>query len=259
MIDDPAKKAVFDYWEGKPCGTEFGKDADMRKYFQEIEDHRYRVEPFIQSFAQFSSWRGKEVLEVGVGAGTDHVQFARSGAVLSGIDFTKAAVDMTRERLTPEGLMSALQQADAENLPFPDDSFDLVYSWGVIHHTPDTPKAAREIYRVCRPGGKICVMIYHRHSVLALALYVYHGLLRGKPFRTFSDVLANHLESQGTKAYSVREAKEMFGMFRNVEISTVLTPYDKIIRPKFLQTALAPLLDNIPSRYGFFMVIRGEK
>jgi ubiquinone/menaquinone biosynthesis C-methylase UbiE len=260
MSDDPAKKAVYEYWQNKPCGTEFGKDEDLRKYFLEIEEHRYRVEPFIHSFAQFTRWRGKKVLEVGVGAGTDHLQFARAGAILTGVDLTAAAVGLTEKRFVLEGLTSRVQQGDAEGLPFEAESFDFVYSWGVMHHTPDTAKAVDEIYRVCRKGGRICVMLYHRYSMLVFALYVYHGLLKGRPFRTFSDILADHLESKGTKAYSVSDARKMFEKFRNVSITPILTPYDKnAVRPEMIRKIFSPLLNNLPSRMGFFMVIEGEK
>lgn len=258
---DDLKKIVHDYWQKNPCGTEFARSKeDLKQYFGEIEEHRYSVEPFIHSFAQFTRWRGKRVLEIGVGAGTDHIQFGRAGAILTGVDITSAAIELNKKRFELEGLDSHLQQADAENLPFEAETFDLVYSWGVIHHTPDTQKAADEIYRICKKGGKICVMIYHRYSLLVFALYLYHGLLKVRPLKTFSDVLANHLESKGTKAYTVKEAKKMFERFKNLKITTVVTPYDKnAVRPRFLQRIFSPLLNNLPSGLGFFMVIQGDK
>lgn len=258
---DHSKKIVQKYWEENPCGTQFAKSKeDLKRYFGEIEEHRYNVEPFIHSFAQFSRWKGKKVLEVGVGVGTDHVQFARSGAILTGIDLTSSAIELTKKRFELERLEFRLQQCDAEKLPFDENSFDLVYSWGVIHHTPDTQKAADEIYRVCKKGGKICVMIYHRYSLLVFALYLYYGPLRGRPFRTFRDVLANHLESKGTKAYSIGEAERMFERFKKLKITPIITPYDKnAVRPRLFQKILSPLLNNLPSQIGFFMVIQGEK
>lgn len=258
---DNLKKLIQKYWQKNPCGTQFGKNKeDTKQYFSEIEEHRYSVEPFIHSFGQFTRWRGKRVLEVGVGAGTDHIQFGRAGALIIGIDFTSAATELTKRRFEVENLEYLLCQADAEALPFHDESFDFVYSWGVIHHTPDTQKSVDEIYRVCKKGGKVCIMIYHRYSILAFALYFYYGFLRGKPFRTIRDVLSNHLESQGTKAYSTREARRMFRKFKDIDIKLILTPYDKnAVRPKTVRRILSPFLNNLPSSLGFFMVVQGRK
>ena len=116
--------------------------------------------------------RDKDVLEVGVGMGSDHVRWARSRPRrLAGIDLTPRAVKWTQRRLEAEDLGSDLQIADAENLPFPDTSFDIVYSWGLLHHTPDTAAAFREVHRVLRPGGKARVMIYHSRSMVGAILW----------------------------------------------------------------------------------------
>jgi ubiquinone/menaquinone biosynthesis C-methylase UbiE len=258
---DNLKKLIQEYWQKNPCGTQFARSKeDIKQYFSEIEEHRYSVEPFIHSFGQFTRWRGKKVLEVGVGAGTDHIQFGRAGALITGMDITPAAVELTQKRFELEGLKANVLQADAEFLPFRDESFDFIYSWGVVHHTPDTQKAIDEIYRVYKKGGKVCIMIYHRYSILAFALYFYYGFLRGKPFRTIRDVLSNHLESQGTKAYSTREARRMFRKFKDIDIKLILTPYDKnAVRPKIFRKMLSPILNNLPSSLGFFMVVQGRK
>jgi SAM-dependent methyltransferase len=132
------------------------------------------------------------------------------------VDLTTRAVEHTRNRLSSWGLVSGLQVADAENLPFPADSFDIVYSWGVLHHSPDTPAAIREVHRVLRPGGIARVMIYHTRAIVGYLLWARYGLLRGHPSRSLADVYAEHLESPGTKAYSVDEARRMFSMYRTV-------------------------------------------
>src|SRR3990172_1171330 len=142
MDNDDLKKSVKDYWEQEPCGSSAASSQKYtREYFDEIESYRYRVEPFIPEFAEFERFQGKKVLEIGVGAGTDHVRFARAGALLSGIDLTEEGVEMVKRRLAHEGLQSDLRRADAESLPFDDNTFDLVYSWGALHHTPDTEKS----------------------------------------------------------------------------------------------------------------------
>src|SRR6266699_3450587 len=114
--------------------------------------------------ADFRSARGLKVLEIGCGLGTDGAQFAEAGADYTGVDLTEAAVELARRRFELFSLPGKFQTADAENLAFADDSFDLVYSHGVLHHTPETEKAIQEIHRVLRPGGRAVVMLYHRGS-----------------------------------------------------------------------------------------------
>jgi SAM-dependent methyltransferase len=147
--------------------------------------------------------------------GADHAEWARHHpALLVGLDFTSRALDHTKARLHVEGCESRLLRADAEQLPFADGSFELVYSWGVLHHSPDTPQAIREVHRVLAPGGIARVMIYHRSSIVGSLLWLRYALLRGRPGRTLQDIYATHLESPGTKAYSMADANELFSVFR---------------------------------------------
>lgn len=124
------------------------------------------------------------------------------------------------------GLDSDLQVADAENLPFADSSFDLVYSWGVLHHTPDTERAITEVLRILKPGGMAKIMVYHKYSFVGLMLWIRYALLGFRPMTPLSYIYSQYLESPGTKAYTVTEARYLFRQFREVEISTVLTHGD---------------------------------
>ena len=141
------KTRVKEYWNTEACGTDVAEAPKFsRQYFDQIEDNRYRVEPEIFAFAQFTRFRDQKVLEVGIGAGTDFMQWVRAGAKAYGVDLTEEAVEHAKKRLDAYGLSAEeVRVADAENLPYPDNTFDLVYSWGVIHHTPDTIKALEEI------------------------------------------------------------------------------------------------------------------
>jgi SAM-dependent methyltransferase len=125
--------------------------------------------------------------------------------------------------LSLDGLESDLRQSDAENLPFPDASFDVVYSWGVLHHSPDTPQAIKEVHRVLRPGGTARLMIYHKHSLAGYMLWSRYALMRGRPFATLEEIYAKYLESPGTKAYTVDQAREMLAGFSVVTIQTRLS------------------------------------
>src|SRR5262245_1079416 len=145
------KALVKSHWEREPCGTRGASTDDRREFFKQVERERYELEPYIPSFAQFELGRGKRVLEVGVGAGTDFVRWVRAGAAATGIDLTEHAIALVGERLQLEGLSAELKVADAEHLPFDSSTFDIVYSYGVIHHTPNTIKEVREIHRVLKP------------------------------------------------------------------------------------------------------------
>jgi len=163
--DTNLKERVRAFWQANPCGVKFADAAPGTKHFFElVEAHRYTKEWHIPIAADFASARGLKVLEIGCGLGTDGAQFAEAGADYTGVDLTEAAVDLARQRFELFDLAGKFQTADAENLDFADDSFDLVYSHGVLHHTPDTQKAIDEVHRVLRPGGRAVVMLYHRDS-----------------------------------------------------------------------------------------------
>jgi ubiquinone/menaquinone biosynthesis C-methylase UbiE len=256
MSAQPIQDEVRGFWEQEPCGT--GKEITgtveprSRAWFERIEDHRYAVEPFIHSIAQFTRHHGKKLLEVGVGAGTDHLQWARAGAQCHGVDLTQAAIDTTRERLALYGFESNLQRVDAEILPFPDDSFDVVYSWGVIHHSEHPERIIAEIRRVLRPGGVFLGMLYGRHSAVAAKLWLRYALLRGSPWRSLRDVIWNHMESIGTKAYTVSELQELFGEFQAVSTLPMITTYDTRRLPRLIG-------DFLPDSAGWFIGIRARK
>jgi SAM-dependent methyltransferase len=159
------KERVRAFWQANPCGVKFA-DAEVgtRLFYERVEEHRYRKEWHIPGAADFAGARGLRVLEIGCGLGTDGAQFARAGADYTGVDLTEASVELARRRFELFELPGKFQVADAEALEFADESFDLVYSHGVLHHTPDAARAVREIHRVLRPGGRAVVMLYHRDS-----------------------------------------------------------------------------------------------
>jgi len=159
------KERVRQFWQENPCGTKFADAPPGSKRFYElVEAHRYEKEWHIPTAARFSETKGLRVLEIGCGLGTDGAQFAKAGADYTGVDLTDAAVKFAQRRFELFQLPGAFRTADAEKLDFADNSFDVVYSHGVLHHTPDTAGAIREIYRVLKPGGRAVVMLYHRDS-----------------------------------------------------------------------------------------------
>jgi SAM-dependent methyltransferase len=211
------KQNVMDFWNREACGERYG-DAQDRL--------RYELEPEIVPFADFSSTAGLKVLEVGVGMGSDSVRFAAAGAVLTGIDLTQRAVDITRRRLSLNRLSADIRVADAEELPFADASFDVVYSWGVLHHTPNTRRALSEACRVLVPGGRLKAMLYHRWSWVAFAAWVRFGLLRGRLTYSLRDAVAC-IESPGTQAFTESEIREMLPGIREMSVAPHLTSWDR--------------------------------
>lgn len=206
------KEQVRAHWEAETCGVRYGETGEQFPDFDEIARVRYEIEPYIPPFARFHEATGKRVLEIGVGAGSDFENWCKFADHATGVDLTDMGIRLTTERLRRKGVAPdrfTLQQADAEKLPFEDATFDLVYSWGVLHHTPDTKRAFGEALRVLKPGGTIRAMVYHAPSWVGLMLVLKHMATR----RTFrisqKEAIFASLESPGTKAYSVDEGKQL--------------------------------------------------
>lgn len=225
------KGQVSVFWNAQSCDTQVGRSEKFsRQYFEEIEAFRYFDQPFIHSFAQFTRYREKKVLEVGFGAGTDFIQWLRAGAIVSGVDLTPEALENVRHRIDAYQLPAPekIVVADAENLPFEANSFDLGYSFGVLMLAPDSVRALGELVRVVKPGGEIKVMLYNRHSVWGMNQWIKHALLKGRPWKSFGWVFWHFNESIGTKAYTRSELARMLPPLglRRIRIHTEITAAD---------------------------------
>jgi ubiquinone/menaquinone biosynthesis C-methylase UbiE len=208
------KEDVRRFWSEASCGEVYAQGKSLVEQLEAQARARYELEPYIPEFARFPEGAGRDVLEIGVGMGADHLEWAKAKPrSLAGLDLTARAVDHTRSRLQAYGFRPRLMVGDAENLPFADESFDLVYSWGVLHHTPNTPAAIRSVLRVLRPGGTARLMIYHKYSLVGYMLWLRYAALGGRPWTPLSKIYAQHLESPGTKAYTTTEALQMLAGF----------------------------------------------
>jgi SAM-dependent methyltransferase len=265
------KERVREYWNTHPCGTQFTDlEWGSRAFFDEVERFRYRVQPFMHTMIGFDRYADKDLLEIGCGLGTDLLQFARGGARVTGIDLTPASIDLVKRRFQLYGLPVDARVADAEDLPFEDGRFDVVYSFGVLHHTPNTQRAIDEVHRVLKPGGECIVMLYHRRSLYTMvgtplyAIARHLGGSRGEGSETAElhagstvedwvrryDGAANPLG----KAYTRAEARSMFRIFNDLRIQCC----DPIRRN--VPTLLNRLNQRVfASRFGFYMIIRGTK
>jgi len=177
---------IRDFWDRHPCGDAFvgGLDnfrGDYEKFFSEYDAYRYRKEAHILRRLDQVDWSGKQTLEIGLGQGADSEQLIRRGACWSGLDLTPESIERVGARLELRKLPHvALKRGSVLDIPFPDNSFDVVFSHGVLHHVPDIDRAQREIQRVLKPDGKLVVMLYARYSLnylLSIAVVRRIGLL----------------------------------------------------------------------------------
>ncbi len=196
-LRDVPISAVREFWNARPCNIRHSpKPVGQREYFDEVEARKYLVEPHIPRFAEFSRWAGQRVLEVGCGIGTDTVNFARAGAQVTAVDLSERSLDLARQRAAVYGLTNiTFVHANVEELSevLRGERYDLVYSFGVIHHTPDPEAALRELVALLRPGGTLKVMVYHRRSWKVFAVVASHG--RGA-FWDLERIVARHSEAQ---------------------------------------------------------------
>jgi ubiquinone/menaquinone biosynthesis C-methylase UbiE len=217
------KEEVRDFWNADPCGSRYlGDRADFEAHARA----RYRLEPYIHEFSGFAQSTGQRVLEVGVGMGADYLEWLKAGAQATGVDLSSASLEQAKRRCVVAGYAPDLRHSDAENLPFPDDTFDIVYSYGVMHHSPNTPQCIREAWRVLKPGGSLRIMIYHHPSLTGFMLWLRYGFLRGKSLR---QSVHDHLESPGTKSYTQEEARAMLQGFEQVEFRQAFSPGDLLL------------------------------
>jgi len=159
--------AVSDYWNRRPCNLRHSQaEIGSRTYFDEVETRKYMVEPHIPEFADFARWKGKRVLEIGCGIGTDSTNFARSGADYSGVEGSSESLDLTKKRFKVFGLEGKFYLGNAEELTdlLPPQKFDLIYSFGVIHHTPNPSRVMEAARHYLRMDSEFRLMLYAKHS-----------------------------------------------------------------------------------------------
>ena len=162
-------KLIKKYWDNQPCNINHSKKKFLSKeYFNEVRKKRFFVEPHILDFADFKSFKNKKVLEIGCGIGTDGVEFIKHGANYTGVELSENSLNIFKKRikiLKLSHLKSNLILSSAENLKnVPKLNFDLIYSFGVIHHTPNMRKAFNEIYKISNKKTKIKIMLYAKNS-----------------------------------------------------------------------------------------------
>ena len=225
---DAYKEEVQDQWNNNPVGSHYAKVTKPHtlEWYQEVEQYRYgEYAPWMFEVMEFGRHAGHKVLEIGGGLGTDLSQFARNGALVTDLDLSAGHLEHAKENFALRGLSGEFVHHDAETLPFPDNTFDVVYTNGVIHHTPNTLRVVGEIRRVLKPGGKAIVMMYAEHSWhywyrLVWEQGVKHHLLDSY---SIGEIMSRKVEITKNdarplvKVYTARRLRSMFADFQSIE------------------------------------------
>jgi ubiquinone/menaquinone biosynthesis C-methylase UbiE len=206
---------VKEYWDLRPCNIRHStQPIGSRTYFDEVEARKYFVESHIPGFAEFERWRGKKVLEIGCGIGTDTVNFARHGAQVTSVDLSEKSMEIARQRVGVYGLQEQVRfyRGNAEELSsfVPVETYDLIYSFGVIHHTPHPERVLEQLKQYARPGTTVKIMVYHRRSWKVLWILLGEG--KGQFWR-LPELVAKNSEAQTgcpiTYTYTREEGREL--------------------------------------------------
>jgi 2-polyprenyl-3-methyl-5-hydroxy-6-metoxy-1,4-benzoquinol methylase len=276
------QEQVRDWWNRNPMSYDVDDpipyEEGSQEFFREIDRRIFHPrymrltanesgKPF-SLFVDFDSLEGRDVLDVGIGSGIATQMLAEAGANVTGIDLTEWAVDTTRRRLTAFGLEGEVRQADAEQLPFAGESFDLVFSWGVIHHSSDMDRALAELVRVCRRGGRVVLMVYHRRS---LFFAVYRGFQRFLPLARrlglhFEGARAGETDGLIARHFTVAELREKLELAGLTDVwikaygqDAELLPLPSRIRLPITERIPRSVKDPILRRVGHQLGVRATK
>jgi ubiquinone/menaquinone biosynthesis C-methylase UbiE len=269
-----SKQAAVEQWTADPCGEVAATgETGTRAYFESLDRARHEYAPWMAEALDYAGTAGLAVLDVGCGQGIDLARYAAAGATATGIDLTPRHVELARAHLAALDLPGAVVLGDAEQLPFPDRTFDRVASNGVLHHTPDIAVALREIRRVLRPGGQARVILYNRSSLhYWIHQVLYWGIMKGRLRAEGSmEGVLSYVEHSSigarplVRVYSPREARRLL---REAGFSSVASQvrhfHARDTGPTlFLEPLFPPLrnprvLDRIGRVAGWYVIVSGR-
>jgi len=279
LVDTNDFSALADYqykletvrnWSSVPCGSSYSVHTDYGiEHYEDVERYRYKVQAWLFDAIKSFDIADKKVLEIGYGMGTDHLALARRGGVMHGIDLTPASYDATQRRLDLYSYRSQLTIGDAELLPYSDDYFDFVYSFGVIHHSPNTKQTVGEIHRVLRPGGRCYVVVYHKNSIFFWwSVFIVGYLLRGGWLRrSLQQQLSlieypNKNEGIVVRLHTRKQFHNLFSDFGVVNSYVRhLLPSDISLVNRFFRDPCSPtpILEKLAARFGWYIVVEAQK
>ncbi len=262
------KSEIQNQWNNDPCGSHYvASDEEFEEksldWYQAVERYRYDdYAPWMPEVMEFREHKDEKVLEIGGGLGTDLAQFAKNGAHVTDVDFSVGHLRHAQQNFTCRGLSGDFYVGDAEALPFPDNSFDLVYTNGVIHHTPQTQTVIDEIFRVLKPGGKVICMVYAQNSMnFWLNIFFWYGIRRGEILNhSVNEIMSREVEVSSTgatplvKVYTGARLRRMFSRFETIKVSKHQLVQSEV--PKIIRIIPLRLLERF---LGWNLVVKATK
>jgi len=236
-----------------------------RRFIQSARLYGTDVQPF-DRIIPFAALSGRDVLEIGCGMGLHTELMTRAGACVTSLDYSPTSVEATRRRMRLKGLAAAIQEGDAEGLPFSDGRFDFVWSWGVIHHSSRTAKIVREIGRVLRPEGECRIMVYNREGMAARVAFVKDHLLKCGFLRgSFDQTLHRSTDGFSARHYVKDQFEDLFrAFFRDVSCEICGQESDALPLPRYLRRLALELVSTAwlrrrQARRGSFLFLRARQ
>lgn len=274
MFSSVPVETVKDYWNRRPCNIRHSRQPmGTREYFDEVTTRKYFVESHIPRFAEFARWKDQQVLEIGCGIGTDTLSFARHGAQVTAVDLSEKSLEIAQQRAEVYGQQDRIDfyRGNSEELTefVPVKPYDLVYSFGVIHHTPHPERVIEQMRNYVRPGTTIKIMVYYRYAWKIWWILLRYG--KGQ-FWKFKDLVATHAEAQTgcpiAYTYTRGELREMLGRhgFRVTEMFVDhIFPYSipdyvqhKYVKVWYLRWLPQPVFHWLERRLGWHLCVTAE-
>lgn len=259
---------VKKFWDDRPCNIKHSnEEIGSIEYFNQVEKKKYFVEPHILKFADFKKWEGKKVLEIGCGIGTDSVNFSRNGADITCVELSEKSLDLCKKRFDVFNLKGKFYLCNAENLVsvVPVEKYDLIYSFGVIHHTTEPIKVVKQIKEYMSKESEARIMLYSKYSWKSFEFFIKHGYKFNfnlkKTIQYFAEA---QLGCPVAFTYTKEEVKKLLSDFEIISMEKkhifpyIIKDYVNHKYSKRMIFRLLPdfLLNKIESLLGWHMLIR---
>ena len=249
--------SVYHFWNERPCNIKHSsKEIGTKEYFEEVTKRKYIVEPHIINFANFENYKNKNVLEVGCGIGTAAQSFIENGANYTGLDLSDNSIELAKQRMEVFNLHGNIFQGNIEEIDnINNTEFDLIYSFGVLHHTPDIEKSIANIHKMLKNGGEFKMMLYAKNS------WKYFEIVEG---------LDQYEAQSGVPIANVYTHEDVYGLlkeFNNIKIEQThifpykIEPYKKYIYEKkdYFEKMPKELFECLEKNLGWHLCISCNK